>query len=51
MPYAKTTLNSTKYENITDTFPYSATEDNTPSVVYNGTNKKLSILGKTVAKP
>jgi hypothetical protein len=45
------TLNKTKYENITDTFPYSAGLDNTASLVYNGTNKKLNILGKTVAKP
>ncbi len=45
------TLKITNHEKIIETLPYSATEDNTPSVVYNGTNKKLNILGRTVAKP
>ena len=34
-----------------DTLPYSATEGRTPFVVYKGTNRKLNILGSTVAKP
>ena len=45
------TLNKIKYENITETSPYSAGLDKTSGLVYNGTNKKLNILGSTVAKP
>ena len=45
------TLNITNQEYIKETFPYSATEFKTPFVVYNGTNKKDSMRGNTVAKP
>ena len=51
IPYANITLNKTKYENIIETTPYSEGLDNTASLVYSGTRRKLSILGKTVAKP
>ena len=51
IPYAKITLNNTKYEKITDTLPYSEGFAKTASLVYNGTNKKLNILGNTVASP
>ena len=36
---------------MTETSPYSAGLDSTSGLVYNGTNKKLNILGSTVANP
>lgn len=45
------TLKMTKYEKMTETSPYSATDDSTPFVVYRGTKRKLNIRGNTVARP
>ena len=36
---------------MTETLPYSAGLESTSGLVYKGTNKKLNILGSTVAKP
>jgi hypothetical protein len=41
-------LKKTKYEKIMETSPYSSFGITN---VYNGTNRKLKILGTTVAKP
>ena len=48
IPQAKMTLKIANQENIMDTFPYTPTAKTS---VYNGTNKKVSIRGKTVANP